>query len=224
MVDRIRALIFANGDLKSGTMLDRTFEDLRNSGDKHMIVAADGGARLAKKLDFAIDLLIGDMDSLTEDDLKAIDASGAEIKRVSPEKDETDLELALKIVIERGVNWIRIIGATGGRLDQLLGNVHLLTLPYLCDVDVRLIAGEQETRLLSAGEHVINGNEGDTVSLLPIGGDVLNIKTENLQYPLNGEPLFFGPARGISNVMLADSARVTFDAGRLLLIHTIGRA
>jgi len=224
MSDRRRALIFANGDLKPGDMLDHTLNTLNDSSDNPLIVAADGGARLADKLDLSIDLLIGDMDSLTADEVSAIGASGAEVKRFSPQKDETDLELALKIVVERGVNWIRIIGATGGRLDQALGNVYLLTLPYLHDVDVRLIAGDQETRLLSAGQHLIHGNEGDTVSLLPIGGDALDIKTENLYYPLTHEPLFFGPARGISNVMTADSARVTFDAGRLLLIHTIGRA
>ena len=43
-----------------------------------------------------------------------------------PEKDETDTELALNRAMASGCGEIAVLGATGGRLDHMLGNIHLL--------------------------------------------------------------------------------------------------
>ncbi len=71
---------------------------------------------------------------------------------------------------------------------------------------------------------VVSGQPGDTLSLLPVGGHVTGIVTDGLEYPLRGETLAFGPARGVSNVLLESTAQITFSQGVLLLIHTVGRA
>ena len=121
-------------------------------------------------------------------------------------------------------DWMRIIGSLGGRLDQMLANIYLLTLPVLENCDVRLVAGRQETCLLIPGTHIVNGMSGDTLSLIPIGGDASGISTEGLVYPLKRETLAFGASRGVSNVMRADAAQITVQTGRLLLVHTLGKA
>ncbi|MEL6273454.1 MAG: thiamine diphosphokinase, partial [Chloroflexota bacterium] len=82
--------------------------------------------------------------------------------------------------------------------------------------------GEQQLWLARPGEHHINGEANDTLSLIPLSGDVENIRTENLYYPLSGETLRFGPARGMSNVLTTSTATVSFDAGLLLIVHTYG--
>ncbi|MDX1995414.1 MAG: thiamine diphosphokinase [bacterium] len=215
-----KALIFANGDRNDGPMVRRA---LTAAGDA-LIVAADGGARVAQAFGYRVAVIVGDMDSLTGEELDAVLANGAEALRHPPEKDATDLELALNVVAERGIDWIRIIGGVGDRIDQTLGNIYLLALPLLAGRDVRLMAGKQETRLLHPGEHHISGTAGDTISLIPLGGAVQGIITDGLYYPLKDEPLLFGPARGISNVMTGDAATVTFRDGLLLLVHTVGRA
>ena len=214
------ALIFANGDIDDGPMVQQALE----MAVAPVIVAADGGARGAQHFGLPIDVLVGDMDSLSQRELDALIADGVDVRQYPPEKDFTDLELALQHLIERDVTWIRIIGGLGGRLDQALANVYLLALPSLRQCDVRLVAGKQETRLLYPGQYLVHGSPGDTVSLIPVGGDVHGIYTEQLAYPLTDETLYFGPARGISNVMQMGSARVTVDEGMLLLVHTIGRA
>jgi thiamine pyrophosphokinase len=58
------------------------------------------------------------------------------------------------------------------------------------------------------------------VSLIPFGGDAHGIRTQGLEYPLNDESLFFGPARGVSNVLLGVEARVSLRSGMLLCIQT----
>lgn len=217
----MRVLIFANGDLKPGAMLDRARQE---AGPDALIIGADGGVRHILALGLAPRVVIGDMDSATEDDLARCRALGARVITSPPAKDETDLELALLHAAEEGATWIRIVGAMGGRLDQTLANVLLLTLPALQGCDARLVAGEQMAWVLGPGEHTLQGAAGDTLSLVPLGGDAGPITTQGLEYPLRGETLVFGPARGISNVFSGERARVSLESGRLLAVHTLGRA
>ncbi len=216
----MKALLFANGEPNPGLMVQRALDNADNA----RIIAADGGARIAHIYGYRVDTVIGDMDSLSDLELQLLQQYGAAVHRYPPEKNETDLELALKFAVEQQVSWLRIIGGIGGRFDQVLGNVYLLALPELQGVDAGLLAGNQAIYLLRAGEHLLQGAVGDTVSLLPMGGDAQGVTTDGLQYPLHHETLYFGPARGISNVMLSDTATVALDSGLLLVVHTIGRA
>ena len=216
----MRALVFANGDLADGPAV----QDALHQAGEATIVAADGGARLALACRLVPHLVIGDLDSLTQDDLAGLLARGVRIERYPAAKEETDLELALLAAVERGATWIRIIGAAGGRLDQMLANITLLTLPQLAGCDVRLVSGAQTLWLAGPGQHTLEGARGDTISLIPLAGDALNVRTENLEYPLRGETLRFGPARGVSNVIRATPASVSLDAGLLVVVHTPGRA
>jgi thiamine pyrophosphokinase len=215
-----RAIVFANGDINDGDMVRRV---MLFSGES-LLVAADGGARHADRFGVRLDAVIGDMDSIEDQALAALDDGGAQIIRHPAEKDETDLELALKWAVERGATWLRVIGAVGGRLDQTLSNIYLLALPDLNGVDARIVASREETLLARPGWTFIEGQQGDTVSLLPLNGTVFGVKTEGLHYPLRNEDLYFGPARGVSNVMTHDKAVVYVRSGILLVVHTIGQA
>jgi len=217
----MRALIFANGEPNNGPMVQRA---IMEAGENAMVIAADGGARIARYYSQTIDMVIGDMDSLLPAEINQLEAEGVNISRYPSEKNETDLELALKWTIQQGADWIRIIGGVGGRFDQMIANVYLLALPELKSIDVMLAANNQLIGLLYPGEHKIEGQTGDTISLIPVSTAVENIQTDNLVYPLRHETLEFGPARGISNIMQEETATVYFDSGLLMLVHTVGRA
>lgn len=219
-MDTTKALIFANGDIDDGAMVQRA---LAAAGDGLMI-AADGGARVAAHYGITPQVLIGDMDSVDAHTLAALAAGGAEVLGYPEAKNETDLELALVYAVERGARWLRVIGAQGGRLDQTLSNVYLLALDALRGCDTRLVAGDAETLLLINGEIEIVGAAGDTVSLVPAGGSAHGVSTEGLRYPLRDESLLFGPARGVSNVMDGERAIVRVRDGALIVVHTVGRA
>ncbi|MCU0479924.1 MAG: thiamine diphosphokinase [Anaerolineae bacterium] len=214
------ALIFANGDPADGTMVRRTLSYVETP----YVIAADGGVRVAKFFGVGVDTVIGDMDSIPDDDYLHLKHDNITLIQHPPQKDFTDLELALMHAVERGITWIRIIGAIGGRFDQTLANVYLLALPILMGRDVALVAGEQSISLLPAGVHSLEGQVGDTLSLIPLGGDVEKIRTDGLQYPLHDETLHFGPARGVSNVFLFPTITLHIGKGQLLVIHTNGRA
>ncbi len=213
-------LVFANGDLNDGPAVRAALEGPR----PRLVVAADGGLRNALALDLFLDLVIGDMDSADPVLLAQAEERGAEIQSFPAEKDETDLELALVAAAALGCDPIRVIGGIGDRLDQTIGNVYLLALPTLSGRDVKLVSGRQTTWLAFPGEIVVNGQPGDTLSLLPVSSAATGIVTDQLKYSLRHETLQFGPARGMSNVLLEREAHVTFESGMLLLTHTVGRA
>lgn len=212
--------IFANGDANDGPMVQQVLASRSDA----WVIAADGGARHAQHFGLTVHTLIGDMDSLSADEVMDLEAAGTDIHRYPAAKNETDLELALTHAAGAGAQCIRIFAAIGDRLDQTIGNVYLLALPVLHGLDTRMVAGRQEAWLFYPGETVIHGTAGDTVSLIPISGEAQGVRTENMQYPLYDETLAFGPARGISNVMDGNSARVWLRGGALLVVHTLGRA
>ncbi len=215
-----RIVIFANGELNDGPLVRRALAEAQGG----LAVAADGGARLAQACGARLDAVIGDLDSLTAAEVAVLRASGATVLSYPEEKDETDLELALLWAVEQGAAWIRVIGGIGGRFDQTISNLHLLALPALRGCDARLVAGGQQTWLLYPPEGVIEGAPGDTVSLLPLSGRAVGVRTDGLRYPLHGETLALGPARGVSNVLAEAQARVRLQEGVLLVVHTLGKA
>jgi thiamine pyrophosphokinase len=186
------------------------------------LVAVDGGYRHLKALGLRPELVIGDLDSLSEAELLEIQEAKIPIQRFPREKDEVDLELAINAALDRGRQPVRIAGAMGGRLDQLVGNLALLLRPDLSGLNVRLEDGETEAWIIRQ-ESTVSGRPGDLVSLLPAGGAVYGVTTEGLQYPLRAETLFPYRTRGISNVMLGTEAWVKITDGALLCIHIRGQ-
>ena len=65
----------------------------------------------------------------------------------------------------------------------------------------------------------IHGTPGDLVSLLPWGGTVKGVTTSGLRWVLKDEDLYEYKTRGISNLLVAESASVSITSGLLLVIH-----
>lgn len=216
----IRALVFSNGPINDGPAV----QDALRAAPQSIIIAADGGSRVALACGLTPHEIVGDMDSLTAEEIDTLKAQGAILHRHKAAKEETDLELALLVAVARQATWIRLIGAVGGRMDQSLGNISLLALRELAGRDVRIVSHNQQLWLIGPGMHTISGAPGDTISLIPWGGSAVSVRTENLLYPLRDETLFLGPARGMSNVMQTDTAGVRLASGMLLVVHTPGRA
>ncbi|MDP9315086.1 MAG: thiamine diphosphokinase [Chloroflexota bacterium] len=186
--------------------------------DADLVVAADGGARYLLALDLLPHVAVGDFDSLAAEAVAGLVQAGVEVLRHSVHKNETDLELALLQAIERGATCIHVLAALGGRPDQHLANLQLLTHPRLASADVRLVHRDWEMFAIRR-EAAIFGAPNDVVSLLPMTEAVTGITTRGLYYPLRGETLRLGPARGISNLLTHDHAQVTIESGILLCMH-----
>ena len=205
-----RIIIFANGDLPD---LEKARALLH---DDDFIIAADGGTRHTLALGLTPSIIIGDMDSLP---------AGFEISKFDndvilypQDKNETDLELAIQHALTLNPEQVIILAALGGRLDQTLGNIALISdlRPSTCNL--KLDDGIEEI-FFCRDECEINGKPGDLVSLIPWQGEVAGIVTTNLKWTLQDETLYPQKTRGISNEMLDDTATVQIKSGLLLVIH-----
>lgn len=207
-----RIVIFANGELPD----DHRARRLIHEGD--YVICADGGTRHALRLHIRPDLIMGDLDSLDPTQLQQFRASGVPVESFSHDKNETDLELAINRAIELQPEHIVILAALGGRLDQTIANIAILADQRLSNLDIRLDDGSEEILLCRDQVH-IHGTRGDIVSLIPWGGAVTDVQTENLKWPLRRETLYPEKTRGISNEMLAERASVSIGSGLLLIVH-----
>jgi thiamine pyrophosphokinase len=215
-----RAVIFANGFMP---YLDPVRALLRPDD---VLLAADGGSHHLHALGLTPAVIIGDLDSLDPGFRSLINSGQIEVVLHPRDKDETDLELALDYAVQHDYRQILIIGALGGRLDQTLGNLALLTAPRLSILrhgeeqafDVRLDDGLEEAFFM-CNRSEVRGVAGDIVSLIPWGGEARGVSTDGLRWPLHAETLYPDKTRGISNELLGESASISIESGLLLVVH-----
>lgn len=205
-------LLFANGEMDGHDWL-RPYLAAATA-----VIAVDGGARHLFAVQHLPDLLIGDMDSLPDPVHHWLQAANVPFLAYPAAKDETDLELALLHAAQTYTDPLLIMGGLGGRLDHLLANVQLLCHPAVHGRRIELVTAVEHAWLVTDQTH-IHGQIGDLVSLIPLNGTAHLQATTGLQWPLNDEPLLFGTARGVSNVLTAVDATVHLHAGQLLCIH-----
>jgi len=220
-------LIFANGDMDEASSWVEPY--LESSAS---IVVANGGARHLRALGRWPDVVIGDLDSFPAEIREEYEAAGSRFIEYPRAKDETDLELALLYAVQQRASHdttkpepILIFAGLGGRLDQIFANVLLLMHPALRGRAIRFVTRHQQIWLAGTegpAATEIEGQVGDTVSLIPLGGDVHVAATSGLKWALEEERLAFGPARGLSNVMVDETASVSIASGHLLVVHTDG--
>jgi thiamine pyrophosphokinase len=204
-------VIFANGPVSDLPVAGAALRP----GD--LLIAADGGLRHYQALGLRPHVVVGDLDSLAPGEHAALAAAGIQVERHPARKDETDLELALRFALARGASDILVFGALGGRWDQTLANLLLLAHPGFRRVRLRLLDGLQQIYLVQS-EALIEGQPGDTVSLIALGGDATGVTTTGLDYPLHHGTLPFGSTLGISNMLVGSRATVTIAQGLLACV------
>ena len=185
-----------------------------------LVVAADSGLDLARRLGVPVDLVVGDFDSADPAGVAAAVASGSRLERHPADKDATDLELALDAVLRLGRSPVRIVGGAGwDRLDHLVANFLLVASPRYAPLRLRWWVKGAEVAPVH-GRLDMAGDPGDLVTLLAVGGPATGVTTAGLRWPLLGETLTPGSTRGVSNELAASTAAVCVETGVLVAIHT----
>lgn len=197
----MRAVIIGSGSIKD-------YEYIKSKiRENDYIICADGGYDHAVKMGISPDILIGDFDSVSEL------PKTSEIIKYPERKDFTDGELAVKYAVEHGFDEVLLLAMTGDRADHTITDILLLT-----QCKNGCIADDNNEIYLLRDSVTISGDKGDTVSIVPVDGDVGGITTQNLEYPLCNETLYFGESRGVSNVMTAEECVITAKKGMGLVI------
>lgn len=206
--------------LVGGAKISREFLQNVINESFEAIYAVDSGARYLRELSVTPQCLMGDFDSLGADELESYREKGTEILEFPPEKDWTDMELALDRAMKSGATSVTIVGGTGERLDHTLANISLLFRAEEEGVEAVLRDEIHEIRLISPGQQIeLDREQGKDFSLFPMKSEVRGIRVWGAKYPLEEGFLHFGGTLGVHNEISARSAHVVGGDGFLLLVR-----
>jgi thiamine pyrophosphokinase len=178
-----------------------------------LIVAADGGLRVAESLGFAVDILVGDLDSIGHPL-----PGHVMVERHPVDKDATDLELALELICRDWPERIMVVGGSGDRADHELATAALICSPRWGQVDeIDWVTGRARSHVVR-GHRRIHGDIGSLLSLIPYGGDAVGVVTKGLHWELDDETLASGGTRGVSNRLVSPVVDIRVRSGVLLAV------
>lgn len=199
-----RILIFGNGELS------KKFLQEIHEGD--YVIGVDRAAYWLLEQVVTPDMAIGDFDSTTKKEMSSITKSIRIVKTYKPEKDQTDLELAIHYADTLGPSEVVIFGATGTRLDHTLAALHLLHKHILVDQNNRI-------RLIGCGKTIIKKASYRYVSILPYTKSI-TLSLTGFRYDLVKTKLIRGTTRGVSNEFVGRQAVIDLFAGKAWVVES----
>lgn len=206
----VHATVFVGGDAPDEHVIGNLDRD-------SLTIAADSGWSHAVSLGVVPDLLVGDMDSITPDHLRAAHDHHVEIIEFPVEKDATDTEIALRAATERGATRITVVSGGGNRFDHILAMVHSLAA---VDAEVTAYIGQARIEFVTPHRGLsFICESGTLVSLIPIGGDALGVSTTGLKWDLHHETLHVLESRGISNVATDPHVKIAVAQGHVAVVR-----
>ncbi|WP_125579596.1 thiamine diphosphokinase [Lacticaseibacillus suibinensis] len=148
---------------------------------------------------------VGDFDSLTREEFAQVKAQVKSLHQAPAEKDETDTEMAVRFAFAAGADQVRLVGATGGRLDHLLSNLFLPTQPRFQAFaeQIELVDAQNQMRFFRPGRHTLQPQSAypylgivplTAISLLTIQGAKYPLQDWSSQTPFSwASNEFVGP-------------------------------
>jgi thiamine pyrophosphokinase len=183
-----------------------------------LVIAADSGLDAAREAGLRPDMLVGDLDSISDAGLAWARAEGVLIETHPADKDHTDTDLALHRAVGLGGRHITLLasdgaGSTGHRLDHLLGTIAALGSPTLAACEsVTAYVGGTALHVVHPGRSIaLRLRPGAVFSLVAAHGPCDGVTLGGARWPLDHASLAASSTRGISNEALGDTVPATVD-------------
>lgn len=185
-------------------------EDI-NPKNKDYIIAADGGYKALCSKSIIPDAIMGDFDSL------GYIPEHNNIIKHPPEKDDTDMALAVSHGYELGYRKFLIFGGIGGRLDHTLGN--LQTILGFCRKGCECyLIGDGTVITAAENERIeFSGKESGYISLFSAAGEAKNVTVKDLKYPLTNATLYPDITLAVSNEFIGKKASISTKGALYIL-------
>lgn len=191
-------------------------------------IGVDRGLDFCRKEGISLNCILGDFDSVSKESLRFFKEAGVESFTYPSKKDETDTQLAIekgiRMVEESGKEGeIALLGATGSRLDHVMGNIHLLAEPAQKGISVELLDRHNKISLLPPGTYHKKGpkEKGTYISFFPFTDDVKGLTLKGFLYELKDYRMVKETVKGygVSNRILGECS-LSFTEGLLLCIES----
>ncbi|MCL2028148.1 MAG: thiamine diphosphokinase [Bacteroidales bacterium] len=176
------------------------------------IVCCDGAVQ--KLLDFGIEpsVIIGDLDSISEENKIRF----ADILIHNPDDETNDLTKAVNFCIDKGIDTLEILGATGLREDHTLGNISLLANYVEVLTSVKMFTDHGIFTPISQTT-TFESFQNQAVSIFSIMPET-RITTDGLAYPIQNRTLRSW-WEGTLNRSLGDNFTIGVDNGKIIVFQ-----
>lgn len=183
-------------------------------GEGDVVIAADGGLSLCRRLGIVPALTVGDFDSLGNV------PEGENILRLPVEKDDTDMQVAARKGLEMGCDTFYLLGGTGGRADHTLANLQLMHELAEKSALSFLFGRDFVACVICHGTLVFPKDMSGTLSAFCLAGTAEGVDLLGLYYPLSDGKLTFDRPLGVSNSFVGKDAYITVQKGFLTVLWT----
>lgn len=207
----------------SGGSIDDAFvSQVIKTGGYDVCIAADAGMEFFYRNEKKPDVIVGDFDSVWDEALSYFRSQPDIVfHKLNPVKDDTDTEYAIRLAIEMGADAITLLGATGTRLDHVLGNIELLGIGLERQVEICILDPHNRIRMIDHGIVLEKSRQyGRYVSLIPYTKRVEQLTLKGFKYPLCNYSLKGFCSLGVSNEIVEEKAEILFKEGILLVIES----
>lgn len=189
-----------------------------------VFIGADRGAYYLLSRNISPNAIVGDFDSLTQEEWGTVSQAGSDIDRYKAEKDDTDTDLALLKALTFAPDEIILTGVTGGRLDHYEAAVHsIYRLQMLYPkVKLKIVNASNEIQFLTPGQHTIAADlRYRYLSFFAYQSDVVGITLRGVKYETTNELMALDSSRFTSNELVAQEGSISFESGICLMIRSI---
>lgn len=207
----------------TGGALDCSFAKEYLKNEKFDLrIAADSGMTFFYEIGENPDYIVGDFDSADEKILNYFKKQKEIVFReFCPEKDETDTELALTMALSANADEICMLGATGSRLDHVIGNIFLLCKPLKKGIPCTLVDRHNRIRLVNQTLCLEKKKQfGQYVSVLPFTQQASGVNLRGFKYPLADAVLTKDNSLGVSNEITDEVAEIEIGEGIVIVIES----
>lgn len=213
----MKKILLVLGGMLESAFLKECYESLQ----PQLVVAADGALTTILAAGIPCDCGLGDFDTVSKEVLMQFEENfSTRLLRFPPEKDETDAELAVQFAVEQKPDRIWIVGATGGRIDHMLGNLELLKLPLQKKIECEIIDPQNRIRLIDGPVELEKLSDWKYISFLSYTDRTEGITLRGFAYTVENFMLEKGSTRCISNEICDKKAEVSFTKGMLYCIRS----
>lgn len=208
-----KCIVIGAGDLTVGSISVK---------EDDMVIAVDGGLNYCSLLNVEPDRILGDFDSVGQEQkkilLKLTEQIPDRVIVLKPEKDDTDMLAALKLGLEFGYTSFHIYAATGGRLEHTIANIQCLLYLKNHDAVGYLMDGSGMIFVMQNEEVRLRNTLEGYLSIFALGKSAKGVTIKGMKYELNQDTLTNDYPLGISNEFIGKEACIRVEDGEVVCI------
>lgn len=209
----MRSVIVTGGNPPSKDLL------LSYLKDEDYLIGVDKGCNSLFEYGLKPDLILGDFDSANFEVINYYKEAGVELLRFQPEKDYSDTDLGYRKAVELESKEILLFGATGTRMDHMLGNIGLLFKSLKDCVRLEILDDNNKMYLIDKSTR-IQGTTNEIISFHAVSEVVKNLNISGAKYKLEGYDMTLFEPRAICNEFIGEDINITFDSGIIMVIFS----